>query len=250
MDIDNYCGTVFGSLTVIGIAGKTNGGIRLYACHCSECAKDSELFGNAIFNSVKGSLVDGRRPCGCSKSPHWTASQYRILLSRKAAGKYSVIVPDDAGIRTKVQCTCTVVGCGQAWEARINTLLNSGCGCPSCATTGYDPSKSGTFYTYMWTNTEGKSFLKYGITNQPTKRIRQQSRSTEYKPIKLCSVKFTDGTIAINIEKRIDEYKKSNQIPSPVTKSDFPDGYTETLPISEWPFIANLVQSNTVAHSV
>lgn len=315
MEIDDFCGTTLndGKLTVIGWEGRQGTG-KIYKVHCSECANDPELHGDAVFRITKGRLVRGILPCGCSQRTHWSADQYRVLLSRKSAGRYSVIVPDGIKVHDKVQCTCNAEGCGHIWDTSITSLLNigSGCrkcagqlpitesealervqdicsergwtfngfkdgwigaaktklnlnchcgcewspiytntihtklGCPSCAKTGYDNSKPGTFYTHIWTHPNGHQFLKFGITNKPKQRIKQQKRNTNYTPKQLVSIEFTDGSIAQDIEAKIDDHKKQNNIPHQVTKSDFLDGFSETLPLSEWPFIVNLIQEQTV----
>lgn len=316
--MDDFIGTTFndGKLVVTGWNGeRLCNSSKVYQCHCSVCSGDKELFGDAVFKSTKRSLVTGSLPCGCSKQTRWSADQYRVLISRKASGKYSAVVPDDAKNYTKVSCTCNAVGCGRTWEASITNLLsvgtgckkcayktrtipestaiervlkicseknfrflgfkdgwngshsrllltchcghtwspiytdvvNTGCGCPSCAKTGYDSSKRGWLYCYLWTNPDtNEQFLKYGITNYPKQRLTQQKSNTKYKPKQLCSIPFDDGEIPPDIERAIDLHKRSNNIPSPVTKEMFPDGHTETLPIEEWSFIANLIQNETM----
>ncbi|WP_447828898.1 hypothetical protein [Aeromonas hydrophila] len=135
-DIEDIIGQTFndGKLTVVGWDGERQGSNKLYQCRCSECAEDPELFGDAVFYSTKYNIVNvGSLPCGCSKRPHWTADQYKILLKRKANGKYTVSdVPDDAKVTTHVSCKCNVEECGHTWKPTIVGLL-SGTGCPSCA---------------------------------------------------------------------------------------------------------------------
>lgn len=320
--VDEFIGTRFGNLTVVGWDGERQGnGTKLYECHCSECAQDPELHGNAIYKSPKDSLVRGQLPCGCSKNPRWNADQYRVLIKRKSNIKYSVVVPEGAKATTKVRCICAVEDCGHEWSTTINKLLNNGTacqkcggrargrartmpesvaienvlrianekgwtllgfktkwknahsklllecsrghtwdpsytgivhgggtGCPDCNGGGYNRSLPGTFYVYLWTHKDTKAqHLKYGISNVPTNRIRNQRRANaKYTAKQLCSIDFTDGNIPANLEKVVDEYKKASQIPSPVTKEIFPDGFSETLPITEWSFIANLVFQTTM----
>lgn len=383
---DSFCGTTFndGKLEVVGIYGKGRTGLKIYACHCNVCAKDPELFGDAIFKIMKHNLVAGSLPCGCSSAPHWDANQYQIILTRKGADRYSVVVPKDATHRTKVQCTCLSDSCGLNWSATIaelvthsrgcskcankvrgeaqylpeseaidriqkvcsdnnwtfggfangwvgstrtkltltchcgykwsptftnithhkagcpkcsgklavteenavsviqnicsdkgwsfggfesgwvgvqksklrltchcgcnwtpvyNNVVHSRRGCPSCARYGYDPSKPGTFYVYRWTHPKtNDQFLKYGITAKPKQRISQQRRNTEYIPTKLCSIKFKNGQDASDLETAVSMHKQMHDLPDGVSKDVFPDGYTETLSISEWPCISNIIQ--------
>ncbi len=247
--VDSFIGSVFGNLVVTGIAGRNKHSHIEYSCHCSECAQDPELHGTAIYKSTKFSLVNGQIPCGCSYNPKWSSRQYRVLLKRKAEGKYSVVVPGaKAKGTTKVSCQCNAEGCGHEWEAAIDNLLHGGTGCSVCAGRGYDSSKSGTLYVYLWTHKDTKAqHLKYGISNYPTNRIKQQRRANaKYTAKQLCSIDFQDGEIPKRLEKAIDEYRKTDNIANPVTKDLFPDGHTETLPISCWSFTANLIQSETM----
>ncbi|WP_447828931.1 hypothetical protein [Aeromonas hydrophila] len=147
-------------------------------------------------------------------------------------------------IQSKLLLTCH---CGRQWDPSFTSIVHIDSGCPTCAKSGYDSSRSGWLYCHLWTNPDtGHRFLKYGITNHPKQRIQQQKCNTKYKPKQLCSIPFTDGKIPENLEKAIDEFRKTNNIANPVTKTEFPDGFSETLPLSCWSFIANLVQNETM----
>ena len=52
-------------LTVVGWSGKCSTNI-IYLLHCSECAKDTELFGEGYFKSLKSNLTKSQIPCGCA----------------------------------------------------------------------------------------------------------------------------------------------------------------------------------------
>ncbi|WP_447828897.1 hypothetical protein [Aeromonas hydrophila] len=315
MKEDSFIGTTFndGKLVVTGIAGKNKHGQKEYSCFCSECAKDPELFDNAVFRSLKCSLVCGTLPCGCSNRPKWTAAQYRTLISRKAAGKYSAIIRNDVKAHDKASCSCSVDGCDHGWSTSIHNLLNNGTACPRCAGKapitedeaiervqaicseknwifhgfddgwktvqsrllltchcgrswdpsfsnviydgngcskcskhGYNPGIRGWLYCHLWTNPEGHQFLKYGITNYPDNRIKQQSRNTKYTATEIFSLAFEDGSIPERLERAIDEYRKTNNILNPVSCEDFPDGFSETLPLVCLDFIRDLIFQTTM----
>ena len=72
-----------GKLKVVGIVGK-QGSNAIFKVTCTECSKDKELFPEGYFISLKGNLVKGQKPCGCSKKPEWKDWQYLILASRAA----------------------------------------------------------------------------------------------------------------------------------------------------------------------
>ena len=70
-----------GKLEVTGIAGK-QGRNTTFKVKCIECSKDHELFPDGYFISLRQHLVNGAKPCGCSKSPKWVDWQYLILARR------------------------------------------------------------------------------------------------------------------------------------------------------------------------
>lgn len=134
---DDYSlsGAVFvdqGQLKVIGWSGR-NGNTKCYILKCDKCSEDSELFGDGVFRSLRGNLVKGRVPCGCSKNPKWTKEQYHTLCSRKAIElgyTFLGFVGEWRGYRTKVKMFCEKHG---EWSSGIiDTLINQGSGCPGC----------------------------------------------------------------------------------------------------------------------
>lgn len=71
-----------GQLEVLSIEPPANN-TRYCLVKCHECAKDPELFGEAIFRSRYGNLTRGSEPCGCSPSyQHWTEAQDRVKIER------------------------------------------------------------------------------------------------------------------------------------------------------------------------
>lgn len=82
---DEHSGKIYGKnhqLTVIGYF--VNNTENRYVVKCSSCSKDTELYGNGLFESKIGNLNSGRIPCGCSRMYNPTKEQYDILYSRKA----------------------------------------------------------------------------------------------------------------------------------------------------------------------
>lgn len=113
--------------------------------------------------------------------------------------------------------------------------------CPSCAKTGYDVNKQGSFYIVVWTKND-HSFIKFGITNQKIKtRINCQNSKTEYTYKIFYSKTWENGSIPFKLEKHI----KSSLVfdVGVVRKEDFEDGYTETCNISDLETIMKTVDS-------
>lgn len=121
-----------GKLEVIGIAGK-QGTKALYKVTCTECSKDPELFPDGHFVSTKGNLVRGKKPCGCSNKPKWVDWRY-LILARRAGEKRNFVVHGFAeefkNAHTKLNLEC--LKDGHKWTASIDSITNSGYGCPKC----------------------------------------------------------------------------------------------------------------------
>lgn len=123
-----------GQLEVIGIGARLNYH-KIYILKCSICTKDSELFGQGYFTSLKGCLMRGKIPCGCSTSPKWSKEQYAVLCYRKAQElgyKFLGFEGNWKGNKTKLKMFCQKHG---EWGTGIiSNLLCSGFGCPKCRT--------------------------------------------------------------------------------------------------------------------
>ena len=155
-----------GVLKVVEIVGKNKWGDALFGCHCSICHEvDPELY-SELFFSTASDLKNGKIPCGCAKTPHHTERQNIIRVTRKTKEKnitFNGWANEYQGVmKTKCDLSCEI--CGYQWKTTsIRELIKNNNGCSSCAPSGYDPSKSGTFYVVEWTNIDGIKWIKYGI---------------------------------------------------------------------------------------
>lgn len=120
-----------GTLEVIDIAGK-QGRITTFKVVCIECSKDPELFPEGHFVSRKNCLINGTKPCGCSKKPRWKDWQYLILAKRIGKGRFTVhgFAEEFKNQNTKLKLKC--LKDGHEWTARIHDITNIGGGCPKC----------------------------------------------------------------------------------------------------------------------
>ena len=80
-----------GQLTVVGWSGKTNGN-KFYILKCGACSEDPELFAGGYFISLKGGLLRGQLPCGCSKGTRYSDYQWGIVISRMLTSKDHVLL--------------------------------------------------------------------------------------------------------------------------------------------------------------
>lgn len=111
---------------------KEKGKDRKFILECEVCSKDSELWPHGSITSVKGSLVSGQIPCGCSKKPQWTQPQYETLINRKCLERgyeFQGFIGEWEGAYTYLQLYNPRNN--HRWNtANIHSLLNSGNGCP------------------------------------------------------------------------------------------------------------------------
>lgn len=119
-------------IEVIGWSGKS-GWNKRYILKCHICTKDSELHGEGVFRSMKGSLVNGSVPCGCANCHMWNAKQYATLCKRaaeKLGHTFAGFVGEWKGNTTKISMVCDTHG---EWATGIIAdLINKGKGCPRC----------------------------------------------------------------------------------------------------------------------
>lgn len=174
---------------------------------------------------------------GCPECAIETIRQARVTPEQEALAlciafcnkhKYKPIgfVGQYQGIaKTRFEYECPEHG---KHDAFIYNIMK-GTKCPSCAVSGYNPNKAGSFYIVKWTK-ENHSFIKFGITNRKVlSRIKDQMGKTNYKHEILFQKTWKDGYIPLNIEKTI---KNSNLFKLGVVDSvDFKDGFTETIEI-------------------
>lgn len=122
-----------GVLTVVGWLGRS-GTHKIYVMECSICKQDPELFGKGLFRSIKSNIKMGYCPCGCSKSPRWDESQYRVIAKRAVTSLGYTFLGWDGdfkGVETKCRISCPTHG--GLKTAVLNSIL-SGHGFPSCCT--------------------------------------------------------------------------------------------------------------------
>lgn len=133
---DDFTGTLFGDegqLEVVGyIRNPVKYASKLYILKCSECAKDSELFGDGVFKSLKGNLKTAL-PCGCAHKPNWSREQYQILCQRQAnkkSYKFLGFSSQWKGNKTKLLLKCPEHG---EWNTTtINDFISTNRGCLLC----------------------------------------------------------------------------------------------------------------------
>lgn len=140
MDSDKrskYLGHLFGKDNRYEVVDqyRTENNVAMLKVKCHKCAKDTELFGDAIFKIHQSNFHKrGTIGCGCCKAPRWTEDQQRIRILRKCkefsyhfngfVGKYN-------GASTKLRLTC--LKDGNTWNSTslLHFFRGKG-GCRTC----------------------------------------------------------------------------------------------------------------------
>jgi hypothetical protein len=181
--MDDFIGQRFGKtrqVEVLGLTGTTilSGYNKLYYVKCYICAKDPELFGEAVYKTLKGNIKLGQLPCGCGKAPRWTETQQIIRIRRKCAQRqmdFQQFTSRPINTGTKLQIKC--LKCKNIWSnCTVNNFLNQekGNGCPTCAKSGFQENQEA--YLYLVKVVGDFEFTGYGITNHPSTRLRTHRR--------------------------------------------------------------------------
>ncbi|CAH9011814.1 endonuclease [Vibrio phage 5P1c] len=220
MGIDEFIGAKLfnGRITVVD---SCHSNTDYYKIHCRVCSIDEELYPEII--ASKSHLLQGKIPCGCSKSPRLDLRQKGILVNRRAISdmyKSSSLIERQGEIFVRLVCreghfSDTVT---------YHSFINIGTGCPSCARTGYNQNKQGTLYISRWYGF-GESFLKFGITNKPhEERCKQQARKSKLDYETVASFEG-NGDVVFECERIVKKVLTTHICP----KNWLPDGYTETV---------------------
>lgn len=316
LSLDEFCGTLYGQGGHLQVVGRSNIStskkklVRLYALVCDVCRTDPELYGDGVFLSLKGSLVSGQIPCGCSPSARKTPEQYSLICYRKAdemGYKFLGFAEEFRGRSTKIKLSCPKHG---TWSSGIiNNFTRRGVGCPDCKKEGVsarkrkedslliekylssslysegttikrstrqtskghfdfwefscpvctttatvrsdslrkgclpcDCSKQNQKSAYINILYDGEipSFVKFGISNKPESRLRDQERLSLYKVINHSVYNFPSVENCKKAEQECIKYLETRVVP----ENYFSDGYTETTFLYNLDRVIELYESN------
>lgn len=148
--------------------------------------------------------------------------------------KYDYSHVDYFNSQSKVKILCMRHG---IFEQQANSHLQ-GCGCPSCGEYGYDPYKNGTFYILG----VGDKYLKFGITNNFNRRLKEISTGSSFEVNKIYTFNFEDGYTPLEIERLV---KLSIKDKAVVDKSCMSTGHTETTYLTNLSNILDIINSFT-----
>lgn len=214
--------------------------LKHYRFRCRVCDEDEMCLNNLCngeFTSNLGNLRKGAKPCRCAQSHRYTAEQYLYMCEKVSSTGFSVkgLSSTFTGSESKISYTCPK---GNLCSGSINNYLR-GRRCKCCSVTGFDPEKEGNLYVVRWYKEGNEPFIKIGITNlEAIERVRTQwSKSGKSYSYEVLHVLKSDGYKIQSLENKLKQTLPCGY----VSKEVFPDGYTETLPVSYLSIIMEII---------
>lgn len=130
---------------------------------------------------------------------------------------------------------------GEVWDTTTytNFIRRPDMGCSRCTLTGFRTTRPAWLYVQI----VGDKAIKFGITNRKKAedRMKQQANKSGLEHKMVFSRRFDDGKTAYAIELAIKQELKCKM--KYLTREDMPDGWTETLPLSELDEVMKLIKS-------
>lgn len=169
--------------------------------------------------------------CPACSDQRWTSVEVNQHLLNLNSGV--VMIEEYKGIMAPTKFKCTVNSDHVEWVTAPNSILNHGTGCPSCAERGYNSSLPGWLYVIG-----NESFIKYGITNYPDKRMNNH-KWTIGKFETFFLRRYEDGIVPQDLERLIRKTYGGKY----VSKEVMSNGYTETLSIDLLESVINTIDN-------
>ena len=174
-----FVGTTFNTekcsvLTVTGVSGKDRKGRAIFSVGCSVCSKDTELFSDSSTVSSKSHLLSGKVPCGCSRNPRWSQTQYIVRLERFCKYKNYTILFSESPIKENSYHTLFNPFTQNIWKSTTNNLINHQRGCKkeSDMIKGYLKTKNTTLRVgYKIKTVKGNTLTVISVRGKGNKRL-------------------------------------------------------------------------------
>lgn len=130
-----------------------------------------------VWSSKIDNLVNNKQGCPqCAKQRRWTADERIDQINKLENIEFVSWCVGFYGSSSVAKVRCKIDG--YEWKARVHNLVNNGRGCPRCAKTGYNPSKTGYLYALR---SECGQYVKVGITGNIKRRLYELSTRTPFR---------------------------------------------------------------------
>lgn len=174
------------------------------AVRCTKHGIFNISFDNHV-NSANGGEPSGCRECGIeARSRKKTLDSNLFVEAAKALNgdKYEYHLADYTTRDKKIPITCNC--CGSTFKQSPEKHLG-GNGCPSCAKTGFDPSKKGVVYVLRCGNV-----TKVGITNKAASSRAKDISASYGGKFEVFKEFPLDGKLCVAVERAALTYLKQN----------------------------------------
>lgn len=131
-------------------------------CECADCGYTWSAEANSLKKAKVGCRVCADAILKATATLRSSNSKFNFLSDINSIHKGNItIVSSYTAMRDPVQCLCNI--CGNTWSPKATGLMK-GSGCPSCAVSGFNPTKASILY-YLKITHNGDTLYKIGITN-------------------------------------------------------------------------------------
>lgn len=183
-------GTVFSK---VGNAG------RIWQYTCPVCSVDEYVKAGVctgVFISDRTNFMAGKLTCRCAHNHRWSTGEREFQINKiiRDTCRHYKFVGWVGGEGYKTQTSRIVVECNDhgTWDASISAFIDQLQGCPKCATSGFNKGKDGSVYILV---AEGRhSFVGYGISNVPDRRLSEHARNLKRAGFTIGATQIFDMT--------------------------------------------------------
>ena len=142
----------------------------------------------------------------CAGKRKWTTEERISQINNIENIEFISWVDKYKGKNSKAKANVRCLKDGFEWGASVDSLVNHGSGCPSCAKYGYDQSKAGCLYALR---SECGKYVKIGMSNNPARRHKELEKRTPFK-FNIVEQISSDGAKIAELEKRFhSKYEKA-----------------------------------------
>lgn len=191
---------------------------------CSACEKCWSTSFDSLINSGNG--------CYNCSNQNRSLDDYELLIKKALQNSglhFKTFIDQHSRVSFKSKAELSCENCFHCFFRTVGKILKAKNGCPACVKYGFKESETAVLYLLKVEDIETKNvFYKYGIANNLANRLYQYRSSGRFK-IKLISEWFYFSASKC---KEDEKFLKSN-FKTHAIKSEFPDGYTETIRESE-----------------
>lgn len=215
--------------------GSQNSKVKVFCPICSEDEYSKNGLSDGWFETTKSHLIEGKTCCRCHKGHRLNKEQIEFKLQKFAEldGECFIGMKYWSG---NIEGSIAEMSCSDdshnSYQIEVEKYLHKSVRCPLCS--GAD--KRYSYINYISDN-ELPVFLKFGIASDTSVRLSNLRKNNKGWSIdNLSCFVFDTQRECIKAETEVKKLYRTKY----VTKIEFPDGYTETAPISDYDNIVNV----------